>query len=129
MYIQSSLHAFEILKKQVVDLDVEQFWVIALNSQLKCLGIKIIARGTVDYCHIHPRDVFLFAIKKNASQILIAHNHTSEDCHPSKEDIKVTQNLLQISKLLQIPIVDHLVVTTCKYTSFADRHWFKNTLV
>ncbi len=124
MYIRSSLHAFELFKKRIKNLQVEEFWVLALSSQLKCLGLKAIARGTVDYCHIHPRDVFLYTIKCNATQILIAHNHTNEDPHPSSEDLEVTELLLKAAKILKIPIIDHLVMTPDKYTSFADQNWF-----
>ncbi|MGE3973645.1 MAG: RadC family protein [Bdellovibrionales bacterium] len=116
----SSQIAYQYLKNQISS-DVEEFWVLALSSKKCLLASRMIFRGTVDRCVIHPRDIFRFAIQQNASSLLVAHNHPSGDCKPSSEDVRITDNLIQAAQLLQIPIVDHLVLTTETYYSFKDR--------
>lgn len=121
MKIRSSQHAYQILKKKLI-ADVEEFWVMGLNSNLTLNHLELVFRGTVDACPIHPRDIFRSAIKNNASRILIAHNHPSHDPTPSDEDLKVTKQIILASSILQIPVIDHLILTKKKYFSFADRN-------
>ena len=66
--------------------------------------------GTVNEAIIHPREVFRYAILKNVSSIIIAHNHPSGECQPSKEDIAVTERLVESGKLLGIAVLDHVIV-------------------
>lgn len=121
--ITSSSIAFQYLKT-FFQFEVEEFWVLSLNTAKVPISIKLIARGTVDKCYIHPRDIFRFAIQSNASSIIIAHNHPSGDTTPSKQDILLTQKLLEISKLIGIAINDHLVISENFYSSFADQNWY-----
>ena len=119
MKINSHLIAYEILKKKM-SLEVEEFWCLALTSDLKLIDSKMIARGTVDFCHVHPRDIFRFAYKKNASKLIIAHNHPSKNPNPSDGDLKMTEELLMASLILKVPILDHLIVTQKNYFSMAE---------
>ena len=121
MEIRTSQSAYQVLKKYVTN-DVEEFWVMALNSTKQMIKIQMIFRGTVDFCFIHPRDVFRFAILQNASSILLAHNHPSGEVLPSKQDIIITQDLILIGKLLQIPIVDHIILCKSGYKSLFDEN-------
>lgn len=125
MNILSHKHAFQILKKQITN-EVEEFWCLALASNLRLLESKLIFRGTVDYCTIHPRDIFRFACQTNASKLVIAHNHPSNDLNPSKEDIEITNRLLEASHFIEIPIIDHIIVGSNNYLSMAERGYLKN---
>ena len=120
MQILSSQHAHSILKKHMKS-DIEEVWCMALTSSLKLIDIKMIFRGTVDQCTIHPRDIFRFACNANASRIILAHNHPSGDLEPSKQDILITKQILNCSKIIQIPLLDHLIITSKMYFSFADQ--------
>lgn len=117
--ILSSQHAYEILKKHMVQ-DVEELWCLALGPALDLIAIKMIFRGTVDSCVAHPRDIFRFACLKNASQLLVAHNHPSGDPYPSHQDLHFTRRLVEIGQLIEIPIVDHLILTVQNYYSIAE---------
>lgn len=117
--ILTSQHAYEILKKHMVQ-DVEELWCLALGPALDLIAIKMIFRGTVDSCFVHPRDIFRFACIKNASQLLVAHNHPSGDPYPSHQDLHLTQRLVKIGQLIEIPIVDHLILTIQSYYSIAE---------
>lgn len=100
--------------------DVEEFWVAALNADRRVLASHGLFRGTVDHCLFHPRDVFRFVIAQNASAFLVAHNHPSGNTEPSAEDVKVTEQLLTISLIVEIAFVDHLIVAGSGYYSFSE---------
>lgn len=105
--------------------EIEEFWVLALSPSKKVLAQKMLFRGTVDACMVHPRDVFRFAIVSNASSIIIAHNHPSGEAYPSQQDITTTEQMVRAGKLLQIPVLDHLLLTKNNFVSFARKRWAK----
>ncbi len=118
MQLTTSLKAFQYLQNLML-MNVEEFWAISLNPNKSVLATKMIFRGTVDFCLVHPRDIFRFAYLTNASSLIIAHNHPSGNAQPSLSDLKLTRRLVRVSKLLQVPILDHLIVTKGTYYSFA----------
>lgn len=103
--------------------EVEEFWALALGPGKSLLRSKMIFRGTVDACLVHPRDVFRFACCENASSLIIAHNHPSGDLRPSRQDLAFTRQLLVASRILEIPLLDHLIVGKNSFSSFARRGW------
>ncbi|MGZ3774459.1 MAG: JAB domain-containing protein [Pseudobdellovibrionaceae bacterium] len=122
--ISSSLHAFECLRAQINPY-AEEVWILVLNSQLKLLKKEMIFRGTADHCLIHPRDIFRTLIMSNASSFIMAHNHPSENNLPSEQDLILTRKIYRAGVLLQIPLNDHLVMTSTQYYSMADQGLFK----
>lgn len=107
--------------RRVMKSDAEEFWASALSPDKGLIRTECLFRGTVDACMIHPRDLFRFALRNNASSLIVAHNHPSQNLQPSKEDLLIHRQLLKASLLLQIPIVDHLIITTNGYTSFLEK--------
>ena len=122
MHIVSSQKAYQVLKEKM-NSEVEEFWAIALASNKAIIAIKCLFRGTVDACLVHPRDIFRFACLSNASSLIIAHNHPTEDLTPSEADLRMTKKLVAASRLMQIPIVDHLILGGSAYKSFLDEKW------
>jgi DNA repair protein RadC len=118
--LTSSQTVFEFAKKQFESHEVEELHVIALNSLCDVIGVRMVARGTVNACYSHPRDIFRFAISCNAVSVIIVHNHPSGDVRPSPEDIQLTERLKKAGKLLQLPLLDHLIISGLSYFSFAD---------
>ncbi|MBX7232721.1 MAG: JAB domain-containing protein [Bdellovibrionales bacterium] len=106
--------------KHLGSLEVEEFWVVGVHANRKLVGGERVFRGTVDACPVYARDIFRFACRKNASAIILAHNHPSGDNRPSAEDIRVTQKLKEASRLMGIPLLDHLIIAGENYWSFAD---------
>ncbi|MCB0411193.1 MAG: JAB domain-containing protein [Bdellovibrionales bacterium] len=107
--------------RRVMNPEVEEFWASALNSHKELIRSACIFRGSVDCCFVHPRDVFRFALQNNASSMILAHNHPSQCAEPSPEDLKIHRNFLKAARVLQIPIIDHLIVTDTKYFSFCEK--------
>lgn len=91
-------------------VDREHFIVLLLDTKNKVTGINTVSIGTLSSSVVHPREVFKPAILANAAGIILAHNHPSGDPTPSREDIEVTRQLIEAGKLLQIPVLDHVVL-------------------
>ena len=119
--IHNSRFAFDILKTKFNPY-AEEFWVLTLNANLTLTNTNLIAKGTLNYCNTHPRDLFRECIKDNAYAFIMAHNHPSLDVRPSEADIKLTTKFLKISKLLEIPMLDHLIFTNEHYYSFKENN-------
>lgn len=125
MQIKSSEQAYTFLKKRLPQ-DVEEFWCIALGPSLKLLSARMIFRGTVDSCFVHPRDIFRFACLINATQLIVAHNHPSGDLEPSPNDIELTQRLVHLGQIIEIPVIDHLILTHNNFISLAEYGFISN---
>lgn len=117
MKIISPAQAHRYLQARICT-DVEEFWVLALNPQKDLLAAECLFRGTVDVCLFHPRDIFRFAYRHNASTLIVAHNHPSGNLEPSDRDREVTLQLVRAARILQVPVVDHLILAGESYFSF-----------
>lgn len=119
--IHNSSEAYNLLKSKFNPY-CEEFWLINLNSDLRTTDLVLISRGTLNYCLVHPRDLFREALQANSFSIIIAHNHPSLDPRPTLQDIKLTKKLCRISKLIEIPIIDHIVFTDKTFYSFKENN-------
>ena len=121
--IDSSEMAFQLLKSNY-NVYAEEFWGVYLTHQMQLIKIVMVHKGTLNSCKIHPRDLFREAVHANAYAIIIAHNHTSQNVEPSIEDIRITKKLIRCARLLEIPILDHVIFTSDKYFSFSGAKLF-----
>jgi len=112
--------AFELIGP-MMRKDQEELWVMALSPGKRVIGLDAIFRGTVDQCLVHPRDLIRFVCQHNASSFLIAHNHPSGEVEVSECDWQLTQRLLDVSRLIQIPMDDHIVIAWPNYVSLRQR--------
>lgn len=121
--IISSLSAYDILL-QAWDSDkiefIEQFKILLLNKANKVLGIYEISTGGISGTVVDVRLIFAAALKANASGIIMAHNHPSGALLASNPDKEITRKVVQAGNLLDIPLLDHIIITTEGYYSFAD---------
>jgi DNA repair protein RadC len=101
---------------------VEVFWLLALNTQHRLIGTspEAVTRGILNSSLVHAREVFICAIVARADAVILCHNHPSGDPTPSAEDRIVTDQLVAAGKLLDIPVLDHVIVEGGRYTSFAE---------
>jgi DNA repair protein RadC len=84
------------------------------------LGIVSIFIGGVSGTLADPKIIFSSALKTNCSSIILVHNHPSGNLRPSQADLKLTNNLVQAGKYLEIPVLDHLVISRESYYSMSD---------
>lgn len=98
----------------------EEFKILLLNRAHKVLGISLISSGGVSGTLVDPKLIFVTALKANSSSIIMAHNHPSGTLKPSSADIQLTSKCVQAGKLLELPILDHLIITTTGFYSLAD---------
>ena len=98
----------------------EHFLVVTLNGGHEIIQIHVVSLGILNRTLIHPREVFSTAIKENAAAIIVCHNHPSGNCYPSEEDVVVTKNLLDVSVVMGIELLDHVIVSRESYYSFAE---------
>lgn len=98
----------------------EEFAVICLNRANKVLGYSFISSGGLAGTVVDAKVVFQIALKSNASSIILAHNHPSGNTQPSDSDIKLTMRLKEAGKYLDLPVLDHVILTSETYYSLAD---------
>ena len=100
----------------------ESFYIFTLNTKNKITGIFEVSRGSLNSSIVHPREVFKRALLQNASSIMLVHNHPSGDPIPSKEDIDLTNRLVEAGNLLGIKVLDHIVIgDENNYISFKQK--------
>ena len=99
----------------------EVFGVLILNTKNKIVAVHEISRGSLNSSIAHPREVFKPAILHNAAAIICFHNHPSGDPEPSKEDVELSNRLVEAGKILGIEVFDHIVVGDEGYVSLKER--------
>ncbi|MBM9514262.1 JAB domain-containing protein [Desulfogranum marinum] len=97
----------------------EVFACLFLDAQHRVLAFKEMFRGTINKTTVHPREIIKEALWLNAEAIILAHNHPSGCNRPSQQDITLTQNLVEILKVVDVRILDHLIVGE-EITAFSD---------
>ncbi len=98
------------LCRDIADLAQESFHVAALNAKNHLISRVMVTLGLADASLAHPREIFRTAITKGASAIVCVHNHPSSDVTPSAEDIRVTRQLIEAGRIIDIKVIDHVIV-------------------
>jgi DNA repair protein RadC len=118
--ITSSTDVLEIIKPNLLDLNHEEFWIIILNRANYVLKKTQISRGGISGTVADPKLIFKSALEQGGSSIILVHNHPSGNLQPSQADITLTKNLKEAGKFMEIPVLDHIIVSDNHYFSFAD---------
>jgi DNA repair protein RadC len=121
--ITTSRDAYNVLKESWDDCRielVEQFKVLFTNRANKVLGIFEVSTGGSAGTVADPKLIFVAALKAGATGMILSHNHPSGNLSPSQADIDLTRKLKEGSKLLEIQLLDHIILTCESYYSFAD---------
>ena len=106
----------------------EYFYVLYLDNKKKIIENKLLYVGTINKSIAHPREIFKNAYLNSASFIVCVHNHPSGDPTPSKEDELITNNLIEIGKLNNIPILDHIIIGNKSYYSFFEEEIYEEKI-
>ena len=120
--IRNSADSERLIRTYLSGVDREHFIVLLVNRKNEVIGINTVSVGSLIGSVVSPREVFKPAILSNAAAIIGAHNHPSGDPKPSAEDRALTERLYQAGKLLDIPVLDHIIIGdgNTAYFSFAD---------
>jgi DNA repair protein RadC len=109
----------QLFSPRLRDLTVEEFHLLALDSQSRVLREVLVTRGLLNSSLVHPREVFRPAIAEAAAGIIVVHNHPSGDPTPSAEDRQVTRQLVAAGQLLDLPLYDHVIIAGDRFVSLA----------
>ena len=96
---------------------VERLGVMLLDQKQRLIRTTVVSTGTLDATLAHPRDVFRTAVAASAASVVVFHNHPSGDPSPSAEDLRVTAELVEAGRLLDIELLDHLVIGHGRWVS------------
>lgn len=119
--ITSSHDIYQLIKPELMDLPKEEFWVILLNRANRLIKKEQISSGGVSGTVADPKIIFKAALDQYASSIILVHNHPSGNLKPSQADINLTKKMKEAGKLLEIPVLDHVIFSDEGYLSFADQ--------
>lgn len=118
--------AATIIRQMIGDSDRENLVLVCLDTKNKPTSVQLISTGSINSSIVHPREVFKSVLLANAASFIIGHNHPSGELSPSPEDINITKRLIEVGKLIGIPIIDHLIVSDSSYVSMRTKGRFVN---
>ena len=102
---------YRMLQSEAHALEAEVFWVVTLNKR-NAIESKPhrVTSGLLDASLVHPREVFRRAIRESSASVVLAHNHPSGDPTPSSEDVRITRQLVDAGRVIDIKVLDHVIL-------------------
>lgn len=122
--ISSSRDIYNLMKRHLMDLNHEEFWILLTGRSQKVIGRELVSRGGLSETTVDPKIIFGMALQQQASHVVLIHNHPSGNLKPSQQDINLTKKLAAAGKLLDIQVLDHLIITDTGFYSLADEGLF-----
>lgn len=119
--IHSPADAAGLLLYEMSALEQEELRIVLLDVRNRVLDIVIQYRGSVSSSQVRVGELFKAAVRRNASSIIVVHNHPSGDPTPSPDDVALTRAIVQAGKLLDIDVLDHLVIGRGRWVSLKER--------
>lgn len=118
--VTCSKDAYKLIQPFLQDLSHEEFWILLLDRANQLIKPVSISQGGVSGTVSDPKIIFKNAIEALASGVILAHNHPSGNLKPSEADMRLTRQMQESGKLLEIPVLDHLIISDSGYLSMAD---------
>src|SRR5579883_2029653 len=119
--IREAQDVARLLQPEMALLDQEQLRVLVLNTKNQVLSVLTVSSGTVNQSQVRPAEVFRPAIRANATAIIVVHNHPSGDPTPSRDDVRLTSDLVEAGRLLDVELLDHIVIGQGRHASLRER--------
>ena len=120
--VRTGQDVFELMRSRTNNQKTEHFYIMALDSRSRLIGIKEISNGSLNSTVVHPREVFTEAIALHPAAVIFVHNHPSNDPEPSDDDIALTRRLVSAGQVMGIPVHDHVIVTDRSFASLRARN-------
>lgn len=119
--IANAKDVYDVLHPDWQGLNInESFKVLLMNRRNAILGVYEVSKGGIDGTVVDLRLMFATALKSLSCAIIVAHNHPSGNLQPSKADREITDQIKDAGKLLDVPLLDHLIINEDSYFSFSD---------
>ena len=109
-YIRSPHELAKFAQPIIGDLDREVLLAVLLNTKNRIIGIERVSVGALNSTIVHPREVMKGAILNNSATFALVHQHPSNECQPSNDDIEVTKRMKEVGEIIGIPLLDHVIV-------------------
>ncbi len=119
--INSPADAAALVAYEMSALEQEHLRVLLLDTRNHVLDIVEVYKGSVNSSQVHVGELFKAAIRRNASALIVVHNHPSGDPTPSPDDVAVTRAIIQAGKLLDVDVLDHMVIGQGRWVSLKER--------
>jgi DNA repair protein RadC len=113
--------AAEMVQYEMSALEQEELRVMLLDTRNRVQHIETIYRGSVNSSQVRIAEVFKAAIRRNATNLIVVHNHPSGDPTPSPDDVAITRAILQAGELLDVKLLDHIIVGSGRFVSLKER--------
>jgi len=123
--INNAADVDKLVGAELRKLDREYLLAIYLNSRNKVIDIEVLAIGSLTEVLVHPREVIKSAILANAHSFILVHNHSSGDQQSTKEDHRITEEMIEVGLVMQIPLKDHVIIGK-GWFSFFERDCSEN---
>lgn len=120
-FVECSGDVHKLLAHKFRDLDQEIFSVIFLDTKHRVISVEEMFHGTINTASVFPREIVKRALHLRAAALIAVHNHPSGNPEPSSEDRRVTEDLEKACQLMELSLLDHIVVGSNSYFSFADK--------
>lgn len=123
-YIKCPQDVASLLMEEMRYLKKEYMKLILLNVKCSVIAVEDISIGNLNTSIVHPREVYIPAIKKSSASIIMVHNHPSGDPTPSSEDVSITKRVAEAGKIIGIELVDHIIIGDGRYVSLREKEAF-----
>jgi DNA repair protein RadC len=123
--ISSPKDVYTLMYPKMREQKKEKFIMLYLDTKNQLLKEEVVSIGSLNSSIVHPREVFKTALMESSASVIMIHNHPSGDPSPSKEDVMVTEKMVEGGKLLGIDVLDHVIIGDGRYISLKDEGFVK----
>jgi len=117
----SPQQVFDYFHHEFRDSRKEYFLTLLLDGKNRIIRRVQVSEGSLNQSIVHPREVFIPAVKESAAAVILLHNHPTGDPSPSNEDIAITRRLKEAGEIMGIKVLDHIIIGDGEYLSFVER--------
>jgi DNA repair protein RadC len=107
-----------LMRDNQIDQTKEHFWAVGLATNNILLYIELVSLGSLRQTIVEPMEVFSWALQKKVDKLILVHNHPSGELRPTPEDLDLTDRLIQVGIIVNLPVVDHLIISPDGHYSF-----------